>query len=199
MTSVLYADPVLTMYADELKHPERAMTAHLPRLKALADGCSLVVEFGVKRGASSAALLLGAERVRSYDVVATPQALQLQKVAGDRWDYRLQDSRTADISACDLLLVDSLHTYAQVTSELERHADAVRRWLVFHDTITFGSIGANGETGQHLWTYRTGQSVPKAAMGIRPAIDELMIRDQSWRIHAHYTDSHGLLVLERRP
>jgi hypothetical protein len=41
--------------------------------------------------------------------------------------------------------------------------------------------------------------VPTDALGIRPAIDELLIRDPSWRIVAHYTDSHGLLVLERRP
>jgi hypothetical protein len=40
--------------------------------------------------------------------------------------------------------------------------------------------------------------VPLTALGIRPAIDDLMIRDPSWRIVARYTDSHGLLVLERR-
>ena len=35
------------------------------------------------------------------------------------------------------------------------------------------------------------------ALGIRPAIDQLLMRDPSWRIMAHYLDSHGLLVLSR--
>lgn len=190
-------ESVAAFYARELQHPERATTAHLPRLRALAEGLELAVEFGVKRGASSSALLLGAHEVVSYDVVETADARLLERLAGERWTYCLADSRTADVPPCDLLFVDSLHTYDQVAAELTAHAGKVRRWLVFHDTITFGSIGAKGESGQHLWTYAAGQSVPRGALGIRPAIDELMIRDPSWRLRAHYTDSHGLLVLER--
>jgi hypothetical protein len=174
-----------------------AMAAHLPRLRELATDCDLAVEFGVKRGASTTALLLGAQRVLSYDILATPQAKALERLAGDGWTYRLADSRTAKIPSCDLLLVDSLHTYAQVKAELDAHADTVQRYLIFHDTITFGSIGADGETGRHLWTYTPGHSVPTSALGIRPAIDELMMRDPTWRILSHATLSHGLLVLAR--
>lgn len=175
-----------------------AMAAHLPRLRTLATGCEQAVEFGVKRGASTTALLLGAERVISYDIAATPQAKALERIAGPRWRYRIEDSRTATLPLCDLLLVDSLHTYAQVQAELLAHADRARHWLVFHDVSTFGEIGADGETGRPLWAYTVGQSVPPAAYGIRPAIDALMMRDPSWYIAARYTDSHGLLVLERR-
>ncbi len=177
---------------------QTAMTVHLPRLRALAEGLPLAVEFGVKRGASSSALLLGAAHVISYDVVETREALRLKQAAGDRWSYRLQSTLTAVVPACDLLFVDSLHTYDQVDRELTRHADYVRRYLVFHDVLTFGSVGAKGETGAQLWTYRAGESVPQVALGIRPAIDALMIRDRSWQIVASYTDSHGLLVLERQ-
>jgi hypothetical protein len=170
---------------------------HLPRLRALADGCDVAVEFGVKRGASASAMLLGADRVVSFDLVASLEARELKRVAGDRWDYRIEDSRTADVPECELMFSDSLHTYAQCKAELEAHADKARRYLVFHDTLTFGSVGANGETGEQLWAYRRGESVPIQYLGIRPAIDELMIRDPSWHIVAHYTDSHGLLVLQR--
>ncbi|HET9270558.1 MAG TPA: hypothetical protein VFO31_20415 [Vicinamibacterales bacterium] len=174
-----------------------AIQPHLPRLRDLAAGCDLVVEFGVKKAASSSALLLGAERVISYDLVPTPEARLLHAATRDRWDYRIGDSRYAPVTDCELLFVDSLHTYEQCRDELARHADAVSQFLVFHDTITFGSIGAQGESGQHRWIYTPGTPCPAAALGIRPAIDELMIRDPSWRIRAHYTDSHGLLVLER--
>lgn len=177
---------------------KRAMSPHLPRLRELATGLDVAIEFGVKGGASSSALLLGAKRVISYDILATPDARRLQVIAGARWDYRIEDSRLAQFGACDLLFVDSQHDYAQVKAELEAHASKVRRWLIFHDSITFGSIGAHGETGQHLWQYERGMSVPPEALGIRPAVDEMMASDPSWRIAKHYTDSHGLLVLERR-
>lgn len=181
------------------EHVERktAISAHLPRLRALASDCHSVTEFGVKKGASSVAMLLGANRVTSYDIIETPDARRLQMIAGDRWDYRIQDSREATPDRCDMLFIDSLHTYAQVKAELDRHARWVGRYLVFHDTITFGSIGADGESGRHLWAYQPGQMVPREALGIRPAIDELMVEDDSWRILVHYTDSHGLLVLYR--
>ena len=175
-----------------------AMAAHLPTLRELASGLGLAVEFGVNCGGSSSALILGAEHVVSYDVVETPQARELERAAGDRWEYRLGDSRAARFPPPDILFVDSLHTYAQCQAELVAHASRVFRYLVFHDVITFGVIGADGETGGHLWEYETGVSVPREALGIRPAIDDLMIRDPSWRIAESYVHSHGLLVLERR-
>lgn len=187
----------LQAYYDQCCAVPSATRLHLPRLRALAEGCDLAIEFGVKRAASSAALLLGASRVISYDLIATPEARALATKMGSRWRYVLMDTRHAPVTPCDLLFIDSLHTFAQVGTELRRHADAVQRTLVFHDTITFGSVGAHGETGRHLWTYTPGVMMPPEALGIRPAIDALMIRDPSWRIHAHYTDSHGLLVLER--
>lgn len=196
--SIDLSDPLERLYAAHLTQTRRAMTAHLPTLRALATGLDLAVEFGVKQGASSVALLLGAARVISYDIVVTPQARSLQVIAGPRWDYRLADSRTAVPTPCDLLLVDSLHTYAQVKAELAQHAAVVRRYLVFHDTVTFGSIGADGESGAWSWLPRVGVAVPADHLGIRPAIDELLIADRSWQIAAHHTFSHGLLVLERR-
>jgi hypothetical protein len=174
-----------------------AISVHLPRLLRLADGLDLAVEFGVKRGASSSALLCGAARVMSFDIASTPEARELKRIAGEKWDYRIADSRTADVPPCDLLFIDSQHDYEQCAAELEAHADKVRHFLAFHDTITFGSVGAAGESGEHKWQYKRGQSCPAEALGIRPAIDELMVRDPSWRIMRHYPDSHGLLILRR--
>ncbi len=174
-----------------------AIAAHLRRLRELAEDLDVAVEFGVKRGASSSALLIGAKRVISYDTVATVEARELKRVVGERWDYRIGDSREADFEQADLLFVDSLHTYAQVRDEL-KHAHKIKRYLIFHDVSTFGEVGAAGESGRQSWTYQLGRgSVPDEHRGIRPAIDELMIYDQSWRIIERRTDSHGLLVLQR--
>lgn len=184
-----------------------AIAAHLPRLRLLAGGMSTITEFGVKRGASSSAFLLGLINaysvgvLTSYDVVETPQARALALTVGEeRWRYRIQSSLDAPREPTDLLFVDSLHTYDQTRAELERHADSVAKLLIFHDTMTFGCVGADGESGKQLWDYgrHRGQPVPDYAYGIRPAVDQLMMRDSTWRIMCHHLDSHGLLVLERR-
>lgn len=176
-----------------------AMSPHMPRLRDLATDLD-VVEFGVKRGCSTIAFLCSARSVWSVDLVP-PRPTDMTAwltAAGDMWSFHQGDTRTITIPPCDLLLVDANHTYASVAAELTQHADKVRRYLVFHDSLTFGSIGADAETGRPLWIATPGHSVPPFALGIRPAVDELMIRDPSWHIVAHYTDSHGLLILERR-
>lgn len=176
-----------------------SIAPHLPRLRQLASGLTTVIEFGVRRGASSTALLLGADQVTSYDVQRTREACELAALV-PRWTYRIQSSLKAPAQECDLLFIDSLHTYTQCSAELRRHAGIVRRLLVFHDTITFGVVGASGESGQQSWNYsqHVGQSVPPAHLGIRPAIDDLMVGDASWHIMEHSPLSHGLLILERR-
>lgn len=174
-----------------------AIAPHLCRLWDLAKGLDLAVEFGVKRGASSSALLLGARRVMSFDVVATAEAKALKTAAGDRWDYRIEDSRTAAVPDCDLLFIDSLHTFAQMRAELFAHGNKALRYIVCHDVGTFGEVDAVGETGAQAWKYVQGQSVPLNVCGIRPAIDEFQIENPHWRVAARYVDSHGLLVLKR--
>lgn len=175
-----------------------AITPHLPRLRAVAEGLDLAVEFGVKRGASSSALLMGAKKVISFDVVETREARELEAVAGDRWDYRLEDSRTAEVPPADMLFIDSQHDYEQCKAELDAHGHNIRKYIVLHDTATFGVVGADGESGRHKWAYVPGKgSVPLDCLGVRFAVDDYQIAHPEWRIAAHYADSHGLLVLRR--
>ena len=195
-------DALLELF-EENKASGYGTSGHMETLRSLAveaaafadpNGIVPVVEFGVAGGRSTSALILGAtqngqarERVISYDIVESRKARRLRDLAGDAWRFVHEDTREASrIPECAMLFVDSLHTYAQVRAELA-HAGRVWKFLVFHDTITFGSVGADGETGQPL----------AGSLGIRPAIDELMIRDPTWKIRFHHTHSHGLLCLVR--
>jgi len=177
-----------------------AMSPHLPRLRELASDSISAVEFGVKRGASSTALLLGLGemgRLTSYDILATADALALKSIVGHRWTYLVEDSARAIVPPANLMFFDSLHTYDQVAAEL-RHVSPIARYLVFHDVTTFGEVGAEGETGRQSWTYVAGKgSVPSGHFGIRPAIDDFMICNPSWHIIERRVESHGLLVLGR--
>lgn len=177
-----------------------AITDHLPTLRYYAGRCSVAGEFGVKRGASSSALLMGASVVYSWDIKETAEARHLETLAGQRWHYAIGDSRSIPkehFPPMELLFIDSLHTYAQVRAELNRAMDHVSKYLIFHDTVTFGSVGAQEETGQQQWNYSEhhGQSVPMEHLGIMPAILEFMSQRPQWRVLQHDANSHGLLIL----
>ncbi len=154
---------------------------HLPRLRKLAThGLGVCAECGTRRGASAAALLIGgAERVISVDLRPTAEAKHLQKLMGARFDYRIADSLTVTFPHCDLLFLDSLHTYDQVSAELKAHAPIVQRWIVFHDTTRNKTKGDDG------------------GPGIRAAIDDWLANTPDWRIVREYPEGPGLLVTER--
>lgn len=165
-------------------------------IREYASRCERCVEFGCQQGRTAVAMLMECRNVTSYDITETPESRELKTIA-PHWLYRIQDSVIADFDWTDLLFIDSFHSHEQVKRELG-HADRVRKYLLFHDSITFGSVSAADERGNMSWTYKRGKPVPPEHIGIRPAIDQLMIRDPSWRIDRHDTHSHGLLVLRRQ-
>ena len=172
----------------------KMMAHHMPALRKLAEQCAVCVEFGVRSGPSTLALLCGTKgSVVSYDVERVPQWHDpIQAAAGDRWTLRIQPSETAtDVPECDLLMHDSFHNYSQVDLEMKAHATKARKFLVFHDTIACAVKGEGITGGYHPAHYADQR-------GIRLAIDELMIRDPSWHIYSHDPESNGLLVLARR-
>lgn len=79
----------------------------------------------------------------------------------------------------DLLMIDSLHTYAHAAAEMAMHHHRVRRYIVLHDTETFGQRGEDGGLG--LW----------------PAVEEFLAVHPEWRIRNRFYHDNGLTVLER--
>lgn len=168
----------------------------LDRLRKLASECDLVVEFGVRKGVSTFALLLGAKRVISYDLYTNKNVSDLKIMAGDHWRFIQQDTLKAEIPKCDMIFFDTLHTYTHLKKELIRHGHKARKYLVFHDTITFGIQGADGATGAYIKGWEKGVFDPDNH-GIRLAIDQYMVDNRQWFIKYHWPHSNGLLVLQR--
>lgn len=127
---------------------------HLPRLRELAAQCDHVTEMGMRGGQSTIALLAGQPKTLvSWDLnplaVISQRTADLLAVAGDTvFQPRVGDTLQIQIEPTDLLFIDTLHTAKQLKAELERHADpianTVRRYLVFHDTVSFGLKGEDG-------------------------------------------------------
>ena len=156
------------------------ISEHMPRLLDLASKCKHVTEFGVRSGNSTIAFLsgLGPDGVLvSYDR-NQPNIPELDHDA--RWyPHEADTGRMQAIARTDMLFIDTLHTCAQVEAEL-RHAAQVEHWLVFHDTVLFGSCDE-------------GQPGP----GIVHPIFEFLAANPWWKVAAHYANNNGLLILER--
>ena len=172
-----------------------AMAHHMMRIRELAKECGDCAEIGIRRGSSTIAILAGCTgTLVSFDIEPYPQHSAIKEAAGAKWRPNYVPSEKGSlIGPVDLMCIDGFHNYPQVKMELDRFADQVKRVLVFHDTVSCGTVGdgiANPKVHQapHLSDKR----------GIRMAIDELMIRDPSWFIEAHYPDNSGLLVLRRK-
>jgi len=150
---------------------------HMPTLRDLAAQCRHITEFGVRDGNSTVAFLTGLPadgRLVSYDHLDCAGA-----TSDPRWEFVRADTGTLPgIAPTDLLFIDTLHDASHVTAELAQ-AVHVRRWLVFHDTVLFGTVDES-----------TGE-----APGIMHAILSFMAEHPEWRVVSHSAESCGLLIL----
>jgi cephalosporin hydroxylase len=183
------------MLIDELYQRARStpsdIVEHLELLSRLSSLCDHVTEFGVRHGMSTLALLFGRPKVLvSYDIypVAIEHVLSFAaKEAGVSFQFCLEDVLTIQIEATDLLFIDTLHTFDQLSAELQLHAPRVRRFIVMHDTSSCGDRGG-GEFGD-------GAAQSKA--GLWPAIARFLRGHPEWRLLFYFTNNNGLTVLER--
>jgi len=185
--------PGLDKLFDERSKATDDMAGHMVYIRNLVRGLGDCAEFGVRRANSTVALLAGCSgKVHSYDVERLPRfesyLTAIEKVAGGRWDFNLQSSLKATLPPCDALIIDSLHNYDHIKAELDRHGDGIRKYLIFHDSMSCGCWGQSSTCAK---------SKPNI-IGIRPAIDHFMIdRKGQWEIIHHDVDNSGLLVIER--
>jgi len=179
---------------------------HLPTLYSLAKECDSIVELGVCHGKSTRALLASGTKLRSYDVWIEPRVLELFKYSksiGNDVDYIQQNSVHAEIPECDMLFIDSWHNYYQLRKELKLHADKSRKYIVFHDTVSCGSVGedwkswGNGSRIQYEQLCKDLDAEEIDTTGINSAIFEFLSNHHEWKIKVHYKNNNGLTVIER--
>ncbi|MDB5341840.1 MAG: hypothetical protein JWP89_217 [Schlesneria sp.] len=156
---------------------------HCSKLRKLASQADVVVEFGMRHGVSTVALLAGQPReFHSYDLRHDPIADVLEQVQGKTaFSFRIGDSRQVEIPECDLLFIDTKHTAEQLTGELAAHASRVRRRIVLHDTEVFGEQGEDGDAG------------------LLVALRQFLQEHPEWSVVYHTQANHGLTVISRDP
>lgn len=157
---------------------------HLDTLTNLASEVEHVTEMGFRYGASACALLKGnPKKLVSYDLQIPKACRELfQQIKGDT-DVQLFENDTLNLSIAptDLLFIDTLHTYKQLKEELQLHAEKAKKYIVFHDTMSYRHKGEDGTTP-----------------GLYDAIMEYIEDKPHWFVKFDHSNNNGLLCLERR-
>lgn len=165
---------------------------HLPTLKSYAEQCDSVVELGVRTGVSSSAFLAAkVKELRSYDLDDCTEFLKpLMDANKDTdWKFIQQSSLKCRFKDCDLLFIDTYHVYWMLKKELERHGNKAKKFIILHDTETFGTRPESD------WYQYEG--LEPDTKGLKPAIDEFLKDNPHWEIDRIYKNNNGLTILKR--
>jgi hypothetical protein len=151
---------------------------HLPTLAKLASECEHVTEMGVRYCVSTWAFIEGRpKKLVSIDINhpssyvnqgGAESFIKVEQACKDKGiDFQFIQASTLDIEIepTDLLFIDTLHTYEQLSQELKLHASKAKKYIVLHDTTSC----------PELWQ----------------AVEEL----KGWKVKDRYTNCSGLTVL----
>ena len=172
---------------------------HLNTLRYYASQSKTIVEMGVRWVVSTWAFLEGhPKKLTSYDIVSPEEwkrgdrmspVEEYAKENNIDFKFILQDVLTVKLPKTDLLFIDTWHVYDQLIQELNMHSSQVNKWIILHDTETFGEKGENS-----VYSIRE----KKEYLGLKFAVNEFLQNNvDTWRLHEHYTFCNGLTILKR--
>jgi hypothetical protein len=181
---------------------------HLPTLRELAKECSSVTEIGVRSMVSTWGVLLGlsessapTKRYLGIDLNEPPletlhKAHILSTRNGISFQFIAANDMTIDIEPTDLLFIDSLHTYAHLTYELEKFSPKALRYIALHDTDPPWGYSDDNEYHGDFSEYP--HSINRTKRGLWPAVTDFLENHPEWKLHKRYNNNHGFTILSRK-
>jgi|TARA_B100000035_G_scaffold313634_1_gene327801 cephalosporin hydroxylase len=178
------------------------MYEHVKYLKSLCDDEDVnhVTEMGTRTGVSTRAWLNSDVTLRACDLKFDPSIKKLMDIAAEEGkdvSYYEGNCLEVEIEETDLLFLDTWHVYDQVVAELNLHASKVKKYIAFHDTITFGFVDEQNKVRFGIPEVDDKLKDGTKNVGIFNAIIQFMIENPEWRFKEHRTNNNGLTVIER--
>ena len=164
---------------EELKNNRSDINEHLESVYQHTKGCNVAVSLGVSRGYSAFALMLGCHNHITVDPNPNPEALNfLNDYFGSKSKVIIQEtSQPIDLEEFDVLFIDYIHTADCVEKEIKAHAHKAKKFIIFHDTWTFGDTGEDGKEG------------------IKKPILDFLLKNEDWRIVYIENKNNGMIIL----
>lgn len=160
---------------------------HLPVLRRYAEKCDHITELGVRWIVSTWAFLAAnPKEMVSVDIeypdrniINASELTTLAIQAGIDFKFIKSDDLEIELEETDLLFIDTLHTYEQLCQELFLHGNKARKYIILHDTYTFGLTGQDGQKG------------------LLPAIAGFLRDNPQWMVIEDLKNNNGLMILGR--
>jgi hypothetical protein len=154
---------------------------HMEALCSYAKQCESVTEFGIGRS-TWAFMRARPKKLRCYDIRDADFALhnKLAKEAGIELSFERRDTLDLTIEPVDLLFIDTYHVYKNLKHELTQHGPMARKFIVMHDTETFGQM-----------------SEDSSRPGLWAAVEEFLAAHPEWSVAERFANNNGLTILKR--
>lgn len=175
---------------------------HLPTLRRYGSNSKHITELGTRFAISTHAFLIARpSKLVSIDLnyrFFEPFESEIREFAsacGTDFEFIEGDVLEMEIDETDLLFIDTLHTYNQLSLELRKHESKVRKWIILHDTVTYG--GTDERFYKEAKISKKVKKASKDKSGLSLAITEFLQEFGSWSVKEHFSNNNGLTVLER--
>ena len=153
---------------------------HMSTLRRYAEQCESVTEFGTRYIVSTWAFVVAKPNYLTCIDIYPPEYYGASKInlaeicnnLGIHFEFVEGSTLEIEIENTDLLFIDTLHTYIQLSRELNRHHRDVNKWIIIHDT----------------------ESCKDEML---PAIENFLADNKNWQLKEKYTNNNGLVILER--
>jgi len=173
---------------------------HLPTILKYAKECKHITEMGVRWVSSTWPLLLSnPKKMISYDIVRHPkieEVIDLSKNYNIDYQFIQSDVLTIEIEETELLFIDTLHTYNQLVCELDIHSDKCSKYIILHDTTSFG------EVDEMIYEHASNEikNIETKKQGLWNAVLDFLDTEKGkfWEIKERFTNNNGLTILERK-
>lgn len=170
---------------------------HLLTIKKYSEDCDHITEMGVRDCVSTWAMLASnPKKMISYDIVRHNNVSEVEKLTNDYsidFTFKTSDSLQCEIDETDLLLIDTLHTYNQLISELKLHNDKVKKYIILHDVVSFGY------SDEKIYNHASDiiKNTNTSKVGLMNAVNDFLTQNNHWRIKETFKNNNGLMILER--
>ena len=200
-----FSQELWQQYEEHCRQPSD-INEHIPTLRQLASESASAVEIGIRGIVCTWGILQVLSESKSekpvylgIDIASPPDnALNLVKRLAEDGNvsfmFWLADDFEIDINETDLLFIDSYHTYAHLTYELEKFSPKVRKFIAMHDTSE-----PWGEENEPFYGYLPPypSHINLSKKGLWPAVEDFLARHPEWTLKQRYFNNHGFTVLER--
>ena len=185
---------------NEMYEKPSDINQHIPTLLEYGGDCDHITEMGVREICSTWAFLGAApKKLISYDIENPSKwggniqhVYDMAKAYNLNFEFRQENVLKIEIEPTDLLFLDTWHCYSQLKAELERHSGKVRKYIIMHDTESYGYTN-EPLTSEHAWEGDLLEGV-----GLQQAIKEFLNENDEWELHKRYINNNGLTILKRR-